>query len=68
MKPDGRYANGIAKIQQETGVDEETAYTMILLTATLMDMYPWDSEVVDIVLADCRKNNVDLRKPEPCQG
>lgn len=69
MKPDERYAAGIKRIQQETGADEETAYAMILLTATLMDMYPWDSEVVDIVLADCKRaKNVDLRKPESCQG
>ena len=69
MKPDERYAAGIKRIQQETGADEDTAYAMILLTATLMDMYPWDSEVVDIVLADCKRaKHVDLCKPESCQG
>lgn len=69
MNHDERYRKSIDRIHAETGVDEETAMAMLMLTATLMDLCPWDSETADIVISDCKRiKNVDLRKPEPCQG
>lgn len=40
-------------IMNEVGVSVEIAYAMMLMTATLMDLKPEDSEVVDMILADC---------------
>ena len=34
-------------------VSEETAYSMILMTAALMDLRPDDDQVVDMILEDC---------------
>lgn len=69
MKPDERYAKGIELICRETGADENTAYAMLLLTATLMDLCPWDIEVAYIVISDCKgSKHVDLCKSEPGQG
>lgn len=38
----------------EIGISPETAYAMMLMTATLMDMHPWDKKVAEIVLKDCK--------------
>ena len=37
----------------EIGVSIETAYAMMLMTATLMDLHLEDDEVVNIILKDC---------------
>jgi len=37
----------------EIGVSIETAYAMMLMTATLMDLHPEDDEVANIILKDC---------------
>lgn len=37
----------------EIGVSVETAYAMMLMTSTLMDLNPEDDEVVNIILKDC---------------
>ena len=34
--------------------DAETAYAMMLLTATLADLYPDDKQVVGMILDDCK--------------
>ena len=34
--------------------DANTAYAMILMTATLMDLRPSDPKVVEIILDDCK--------------
>lgn len=51
------YPNGcrknINRVVNATGVSVETAYAMMLLTATLMDLRPEDSEVSDMILEDC---------------
>lgn len=61
-----QYRKGVERILAEVSIDADTAMAMILLTATLMDLCPWDSEVVDIVISDCKRgSHVDLRKPEP---
>ena len=44
---------GIKTIVNEIGASVETAYAMMLLTATLMDLHPEDDEVVEIILKDC---------------
>ena len=43
----------IHRIVDETGIDVETAYAMMLMTAALMDLHPWDDEVADMILEDC---------------
>ena len=37
----------------EVGVDAETAYNMMRMTAALMDLRPEDDEVVQMILKDC---------------
>lgn len=34
--------------------DAETAYAMMLMTATLMDLCPADPKVAEIILDDCK--------------
>ena len=48
-----RCRESIRRITNETGIPIETAYAMMLMTATLMDLKPEDEQVVDIILADC---------------
>lgn len=43
----------IKRIVNAIGVSVETAYAMMLLTATLMDLQPEDTEVSDMILEDC---------------
>lgn len=43
----------IRKLTDVLGVSDETAYAMILMTATLMDLRPDDSKVTMLVLQDC---------------
>ena len=40
------------RITDAVPVDDETAYTMILMTAALMDLRPDDDAVVDMILED----------------
>jgi hypothetical protein len=44
---------GIHRLVDEIGVGVETAYAMMLMTATLMDLNPEDEEVVHMILQDC---------------
>lgn len=41
------------RIMDNVPVDEGTAYSMILMTAALMDLRPDDEQVVDMILEDC---------------
>ena len=43
----------IRTLMNEIGTSAETAYAMMLMTATLMDLNPGDDEVVHLVLQDC---------------
>lgn len=43
----------IRTLVNEIGVSIETAYAMMLMTATLMDLHPEDEKVIDIILKDC---------------
>ena len=43
----------ISRIVNGTGASVETAYAMMLLTATLMDLHPEDDQVADMILEDC---------------
>lgn len=43
----------IRRIMNAVGVAPETAYAMMLMTATLMDLRPEDERVVDMILEDC---------------
>lgn len=62
-----RYEESIRKIREETGAGRDEAVAMILLTATLMDLCPWDEKVCEMLIADCRRQrHVDLCEPEPC--
>lgn len=48
-----RCRKSIHTIVNEVGASEETAYAMMLMTATLMDLRPEDDEVLHIILQDC---------------
>lgn len=43
----------ITRLREAIGTPPETAYAMMLLTATLMDLNPYDDEVADMILEDC---------------
>jgi hypothetical protein len=48
-----RCRRSIRTIVNEVGTSAETAYAMMLMTAMLMDLQPYDDEVVHIILQDC---------------
>lgn len=48
-----RYKKNVDRIVSAIGASPETAYAMILLTATLMDLRPDDDSIVDMILEDC---------------
>ena len=48
-----RCRDSIRTLVGEVGMSVETAYAMMLMTATLMDLKPEDEEVVHIILQDC---------------
>ena len=50
----------IHRIVSEIGASEETAYAMMLMTATLMDLRPEDEEVARIILHDCGVNDGEI--------
>lgn len=43
----------IRRITSVIGVSVETAYAMMLMTATLMDLKPEDDDVVRMIFQDC---------------
>lgn len=43
----------IRTISGATGVSIETAYAMMLMTATLMDLRPEDEQVAEMIILDC---------------
>ena len=43
----------IQRLVDVIGVSVETAYAMMLMTATLMDLRPEDEQVVDMIMEDC---------------
>ena len=48
-----RCRKNILRLREAIGTPPETAYAMMLLTATLMDLDPGDDEVADMILEDC---------------
>ena len=48
-----RCRENIRTIVNETGICVETAYAMMLMTATLMDLDPGDRQVAHLILQDC---------------
>jgi hypothetical protein len=50
----------LTRLMNEIGTSVETAYAMMLMTATLMDLRPEDDEVVHIILQDCGIEDSDL--------
>ena len=48
-----RCRRSIRRLMDEIGVSVETAYAMMLMTATLMDLHPEDDKVVHLILQDC---------------
>lgn len=57
------YRKNISRIVNATGAAVETAYAMMLMTATLMDLRPDDPKVAQIILDDCKGRRV-IRKDE----
>ena len=49
-----RYRKNIKRLCDLLSTDAETAFAMMLMTATLMDLSPEDPSVVDLILMDCR--------------
>ena len=47
-----RCSRNVRLVATELMVDAETAYAMLLLEATLMDLKPEDPETADMVIAD----------------
>ena len=45
----------ILTVSEALKTDIETAYAAILLTACLSDYYPYQREVVDEILANCKR-------------
>lgn len=45
--------SNIRRLTGIIGVNAETAYAMMLMTATLMDLHPGDKVVADTILKDC---------------
>lgn len=50
----------IHTIVDEVGASEETAYAMMLMTATLMDLNPEDDEVLHMIFQDCGIEDGDI--------
>ena len=48
-----RYLGTVRRLTKEIGVSADTAYSMILMTAALMDLQPDDPAVAEMILADC---------------
>ena len=48
-----RCRKNIHTIVNKIGTSMETAYAMMLMTATLMDLHPEDDEVLHMILQDC---------------
>ena len=42
----------VQRVAEKIGVDYDTAYAMMLITATLMDMHPDDAAVAEMILSD----------------
>ena len=45
-------SRNVRTVMCELMVDAETAYAMLLMTATLMDLRPEDPETAEMVIAD----------------
>ncbi len=43
----------LKRLASATGISIEIIYSMMLMTAALMDLHPEDDEVADIILEDC---------------
>ena len=43
----------IRRLVDVIGVSVETAYAMMLMTSTLMDLRPEDDQVAEMILEDC---------------
>ena len=54
-----RCRRSIRRIMNEIGTSPETAYAMMLMTATLMDLRPEDDLVVDTIMKDCGIEGLD---------
>ena len=48
-----RCRKNIRRLTENIGMSVETAYAMMLMTATLMDLHPEDEQVADMILEDC---------------
>jgi len=48
-----RCRKSIHLLMNETGMSADVAYSLMLMTATLMDLHPEDEQVVHIILQDC---------------
>ena len=44
----------IRKLTSRLCADADTVYSMMLMTAALMDLHPEDDEVADMILMDCQ--------------
>ena len=43
----------VRRVMHAMGADECTAYSMLMMTALLMDLYPEDDAVLEMTLQDC---------------
>ena len=55
-----RYRKNIRKLMSMLCTDADTAYAMIVMTATLMDLNPEDDEVLHMIFQDCGIEDGDI--------
>lgn len=60
-----RYNNPVDRVVHATGMDCDTAYTMLLLTATLMDLFPDSEDVVAMVINDSLRAQYEASHVDP---
>lgn len=58
MWADKKCWKNIRTVAETLDTDEESAYAMILLTATLMDYAPWDKLVAESILLDRQRKDL----------
>ena len=48
-----RFRNSIRRLENEIGASADMAYSMLIMTAMLMDLKPEDEQTLHIILQDC---------------
>lgn len=57
-----RYRRNIRKLMYMLSADAEIAYSMMQMTALLMDLPIEDDKVIEMILMDCGINDIELEE------